>query len=83
MEIQKNHGIGRPQAGVATIFGTAKAPLPAIAALPFATPTPGGSPPQGKHDVPAQISDDISPHYRAFFQLAPFQHTWMRGGLND
>jgi hypothetical protein len=83
MDVQINHGIGRPQAGVATIFGTAKAPVPAIAALPFATPAAGGSLPQNKNDVPAQFMEDLSPHYRAFFQLAPFQHSWMRGGLND
>jgi len=82
MEIQQNHGIGKPQAGVATIFGTAKAPVPAIAALPFSTPATGDLPP-GKHGVPAQSTDDISPHHRAFFQSALFQHSWMRGGLND
>jgi hypothetical protein len=78
-----NHGIAGPQAGVATIFGSAKAPLPAIAALPIPTPIPARLDPKITRDVPSQLTEAISPLPSILFQSSPIPHSWSRGGLND
>ncbi len=83
MEGQMKHGIEGPQARVATIFGGAKAPLPAIAALPISTPNTSGLDPNLNHRAPAQYAEAVSPHFRALFQSSPIPHSWSRGGLND
>jgi hypothetical protein len=77
------NGIGGPQAGVATIFGTAKAPVPVIAALPISTPSTARLDLKSTHRVPPQFTEALSPHSSQLFQSSPIPHSWSRGGLND
>ena len=83
MENHTRQGIGSTQSRVETLFGAAKAPVPTLAALRFATRRDDDVEPKGGNDAPAQLQEDISPHHRAFFQSAPWEHSWVRGGLND